>query len=301
MKKAAKTRFNSIIEELRKDFINTITLSKSANTTGAYSRDLINFVDWIKDAKKITRIDKVTDSHITEFLNYHKILGAADSSVKRVCSSLKSFYKFLVKRGMIEKDIMAIVDSPRVEQQAPFIPTADEVRNMISRADGTTTRSLIERALMELLYSSGLRASELCQLEYENYSAERREVVVVVGKRNKTRTVPITQLACDWINRYVEEFRGKEEGYLFVNIHKKAMQREHLGKIVRKYGRKAGLRDFTAHTFRHACASHLLQKGADLRLIQKVLGHASIASTQRYTHLTSVEINSKFQELNSEV
>jgi site-specific recombinase XerD len=145
-----------------------------------------------------------------------------------------------------------------------------------------------------LLYSSGLRASELCALEYEDF--KRSSVTVRCGKRSKTRTVPITDEAMDAIMGYIDTYRGHEGGWLFQTMLGRQIRRQLLCAIVVEYAKKARVQGVTTHTLRHACATHLLDQGADLRLIQEVLGHSSIASTQRYTHLSSGKMQEMFKQ-----
>lgn len=296
--KEKKRRSSLTINELRQDFVNTIALSRSGHTVMAYAHDLIVFCDWIEGQRKIKNPEKITTGHVMDFLAHVKSGGAAEASIRRLCSSLKSFWKHMLRYGHIDKDIMQVIESPRVEQKVPVIPSEIIIKQMLEQATGNKPKSLRDRALMELCYSSGLRVSELCELQIEDFNLGKREATVVMGKGNKTRTVPITERACYWIERYISEWRTTDEGYLFLSMLRGRLSKDTVGKIVETYSKKMGLKNFSTHTFRHACATHLLAKGADLSLIQKVLGHTSIISTQRYMHLSSLEINNKFQALN---
>lgn len=209
--------------------------------------------------------------------------------------SIRSFYRFLRRIKAIDSDLMEGVQVPRHKITAPRIPTKEEVNRMLDLPDSTKEAGARDRAMMELLYSSGLRASELCDLELRNF--RDGTITVECGKGEKTRTVPVNMTARSAIAEYIVRFRGEEEGYLFITqVHKKGMSRRLLAEIVGRYAKKARLEGLTPHTLRHACATHLLDAGADLRLIQEVLGHASINSTQRYTHLTSHKMQEKFQQ-----
>jgi site-specific recombinase XerD len=150
-----------------------------------------------------------------------------------------------------------------------------------------------DRAMLELLYSSGLRASELCNLDINDFKYDC--VVVREGKRDKTRTIPITQEASSAIKNYLY-IRGFEEGNLFLTENRKPVRRQLLFKIVCRYANKAGIKGVTTHTLRHACATHLLDEGADIRLIQEILGHSSLTSTQRYAHLSSNKMQQMFKQ-----
>jgi integrase/recombinase XerD len=161
-----------------------------------------------------------------------------------------------------------------------------------------TESGLRDRAMIELLYSSGLRATEICDLKLNHISD--MQVMVKCGKRGKTRTIPMTEQAYQWINTYVEKHRKErfshDQGLLFVTLQGKPIRRQFLFLMIKDYVCKADLQEITPHTLRHACATHLLDQGADLRMIQEVLGHSSIASTQRYTHLSSNKMQSMFKQ-----
>ena len=210
------------------------------------------------------------------------------STVNRYFMSIRSFCAFLRKRKHIADDLTEDISIPVAKQKAPRILTIQEIEKLLTQPE-----NLRDKAILELLYSSGLRASELCDLSLEDLGQDN--IRVVCGKRGKTRTVPMTQAAIRAIEAYVQE-RGKEEGYLFLTLNRKQLRRQVVCKMIERNARKAGLERVTTHSLRHACATHLLDSGADLRLIQEVLGHSSIASTQRYTHLSSNKMKSMFEQ-----
>jgi integrase/recombinase XerD len=169
-----------------------------------------------------------------------------------------------------------------------------EIENILAQIDISTGRGMRDRAIIELIYSSGLRVSELCDLTIEDFRGNA--ITVKCGKRDKTRTVPVNAMAAKAIIEYIDTCRGKQRGWLFLTLMGKRMPRERVSRMIGRYATRAGIDGVTAHTLRHACATHLLDAGADLRLIQDVLGHASIASTQRYTHLSSNKMQERFQQ-----
>ena len=182
---------------------------------------------------------------------------------------------------------------PKIVNKAPRIPTRDEVEILLGQPDILTESGLRDKAMLELMYSSGLRASELCDLKIDH--VQPGSVMISCGKRGKTRTIPVNDRASFWIAKYLE-VRKRGPGPFFRTVLKKPLKRQLLHVIVRSYAKQAGLEKLTPHTIRHAFATHLLDAGADLRLIQEMLGHESIATTQRYTHLSSKKMNEMFKK-----
>jgi site-specific recombinase XerD len=196
--------------------------------------------------------------------------------------------RYLRIRKIITEDLLLEVPTPRIQKKAPYVPTVSEIEAILA-----IPASRRDKAILELLYSSGLRASELCDLDIRDTSGF--QIMVRCGKGGKTRTVPLTQQAYNTMAEYIQE-RGTQPGPLFQTLMQKKLRRQLLSKIVTSYAKKAGIEGVTTHTLRHACATHLLDQGADLRLIQEVLGHSSIASTQRYTHLSSNKMQEMFNK-----
>lgn len=291
---------NQISEALRDNltsYVAELYLSKSIPTVQAYQYDVSKFLEWIAGIG-IRRISAIKPEHIRKYLGMHKEAGKSDSSINRYYMSLRSFCRFLRKTKAIQFDLTEDVEAPRMNQKAPNIPSVQDIERLVACPEQNNEVHARDSAILHLLYSSGLRASELCDLELED--VRENSIVVKCGKRSKTRTVPMTDEAHEAIKKYVE-FRGKEDGLLFLTLNRKQIRRQLLNKIVCYYAEKCGLKNVTTHTLRHACATHLLDAGADLRLIQEVLGHSSIASTQRYTHLSSNKIQEMFQQYKRKV
>lgn len=272
-------------------FVAEISLGKSKPTVEAYSRDIRQFLGYL--AGKVSRLSTLKPGHIVDYLGACKAEGKSDASVNRYYMSIRAFCRFLRKRRLVANDLTEDVPAPQFHAKAPYIPTQEEIGLLLNVPHADIETGARDRAILELLYSSGLRASELCSLELEDF----RESYVVVkrGKRSKTRTVPLTDSACKAVLHYLN-FRGREPGFLFLTELCKPVRRELLYKIVKSSANVLGLTSLSPHTLRHACATHLLDAGADLRLIQEVLGHASISSTQRYTHLSSVKMQEMFHK-----
>jgi len=289
--KLVKITLNSMNESLE-GFAAQLMLSKSKLTASAYKGDVERFIKHIQENSKIKKLSALKPQHIVEYLGSCKANGKSDATVTRYYMSLKSFCKYLKRNKMIDSDMMEDIAAPKNNLKAPRIPTVDEICQLLDQPDPSTEAGLRDRAMMELLYSSGLRASELCDLQVHQIGP--RNVLISCGKRGKTRTIPVTAEAFAWVDRYITQYRGTEKGPLFLTIMGKGLTRQLLSKIVGRHAKAAGIEEVTAHTLRHACATHLMNSGADLRLIQEVLGHSTIASTQRYTHLSSSKMEEMF-------
>ncbi len=281
------------MKESLNSFAEQLSLSKSKVTVDAYKYDVAMFLEYLLD-KKIKKLSNIKPDHIVNYLGCCKSKGKSDASINRYYMSIRAYCRFLRRNKAIVFDLTQDITPPKNRQKAPRIPTIEEIEKILAQPNIETESGLRDRAILELLYSSGLRASELCDLEIKDI--QENQVLVRCGKRSKTRSVPITKEAYYWIKRYIEEHRGHDQGYLFVTKMYKQIRRQLLCALVGDYARKAAIEGVTTHTLRHACATHLLDEGADLRMIQEVLGHSSIASTQRYTHLTSNKIQSMFQQ-----
>jgi integrase/recombinase XerD len=284
---------SSYIPETILSFLSVLALSKNETTVKAYGYDLSQFLDFLK-CSKVKTVKGLKPDNIESYLAHCKSCGKSDASINRYYMAIRSYCRYLRKQKLIDSDLTEDIIAPRVRQKAPMIPTQQEIESIIEQIDLGTEFGLRDRAILELLYSSGLRASELCDLCIEDFRGN--SITVKCGKRDKTRTVPVNAMAAQAIITYIDTYRGKNRGWLFVTQMKKRLTREQLSRTIGRYAAQAGISDITAHTLRHACATHLLDAGADLRLIQDVLGHASIASTQRYTHLSSNKMQERFQQ-----
>lgn len=281
---------NSMTDSLAA-FVSQLVLSRSKTTVDAYRYDVGRFIDYLSLESRIKKPVCIQPKHITSYLAHCKQAGKSDASINRYYMSIRCYCNYLKRESWIANDLMQGISAPRSIIKAPRIPTVDEVCKILEQPDIESAVGMRDRAILELLYSSGLRATELCSLQLHHVGPSK--VMVSCGKRNKTRTIPVTAEAFAWVDRYIRAYRGKDKGPLFLTTMGKQLRRQLLCQIVMKYAAKAGVEEVTTHTLRHACATHLLDAGADLRLIQEVLGHSSIASTQRYTHLSS----SKMQEM----
>lgn len=283
---------NSMLDNLN-DYISELTLSKSKTTVDAYRYDVSKFLDYLSN-KNVKRVSTIKPHQIVAYLAWCKDGGKSDSTLNRYYMSIKSFFNFLRRNKLVDNDITQDVTAPKYQLTPPKILSLEEAMKILDSPDTTTWLGIRDKAILELLYSSGLRASELCNLEISDFNDTK--MLVKSGKGSKTRTVPVTQQASYAIKSYIKNFRGNEEGYLFLTKNFRQLKREKLSQMVGRYAKRNGINKVTTHTLRHACATHLLEQGADIRLIQEILGHSSITSTQRYTHLSSLKIEDMFNK-----
>jgi len=253
-------------------------------------RSLETFLTWAETTQKITEPGPVTLAHLQAFLGHRKRLGLATSSIKLEVVALKIFFRWLAGEKRIPRDPSEVLPLPRLERYLPETLNERDVERLIDGPDVTQPLGLRDRAMLELLYASGLRASELTGARLENLDLDTR-FIRVTGKGGKTRVVPIGAKACEAIQAYLNKERPelvtKRTGsHVFLSRHGKGLTTARLWQIVKSSAERAGLdARVYPHLMRHSFATHLLSGGADLRVIQEMLGHADIATTQIYTHV----------------
>lgn len=275
-----------------KNFIDFLRLERSlsANSINAYYNDINKLKEFL-DLKKLNLTpQQINTEHLRNFIYWLNELGLCSTSQSRVISGIKSFFKYLLLENQIEKDPSALLEAPRIGRKLPEVLTIDEIDQLIHAIDLSLPEGQRNKAIIETLYSCGLRVSELINLRISNLYFEQG-FVRIIGKGNKERLVPISQKAIKEINYYLEE-RGKlniAEGYrdiLFLNRRGKQLTRVMIFTIIKRLAAKANIpKNISPHTLRHSFASHLIDGGADLRAIQEMLGHESIMTTEIYTHL----------------
>lgn len=253
-------------------------------------RSLSEFGTWCAGAREVTTAEKVTRPMISDYLALQKKRGLAAASIKLVVVALKIFFRFLLGKGRINRDPTETLTLPRIERYLPETLNELQVQQLIESINTTQPRGLRDRAIIELLYASGLRISELANARLENFSAEQR-ILRVTGKGNKTRLVPVGRKACEALAAYVSAERPKlvkarSGSEIFLSARGTKLTTVRLWQIVKERARLSGLKvNIYPHLLRHSFATHLLGNGADLRIIQEMLGHADISTTQVYTHV----------------
>jgi integrase/recombinase XerD len=275
----------------------TVERGSSEHTVAAYRRDLARYERFLasRDIADLADIDEAT---VRSFLASISAATHGDdgrpyraTSVARTLSSVRSFHRFLVREGVTDRDPAAGVAQPKLPRALPHPLTVDEVRAMLEAPDPTTPAGLRDRAILELLYGSGLRVSELTGLDVDDVDLEVGSVRVL-GKGGKEREVPVGRYGREAIETYLVASRpafatGRGRGALFLNQRGGRLSRQSCDRLVRAAARTAGIdRDVSCHTLRHSFATHLLEGGADVRVVQELLGHASVATTQIYTLIT---------------
>ena len=262
----------------------------SENYQLSTQRSLSEFAQWCVTKKKINNPRAVTLPMISEYLADRKRTGLSASSIKLIVVALKIFFRFLTGKQTIERDPAEALALPRIERYLPETLNELQVEQFLEKIDTKAVHGLRDRAMIELLYASGLRISELANARLENFNFEER-VVRVTGKGNKTRLVPVGRKACDALAAYLSAERPKlvkrrSGSEIFLSERGTKLTTARIWQIVKKHARRAGLeKNVYPHLLRHSFATHLLGNGADLRIIQEMLGHADISTTQVYTHV----------------
>ena len=279
-----------IMDSLADQFINYIRVERglAGNTVEAYARDLLRFFQFLK-GRELSPLH-ISQEQITIYVG---MLGRKLSakSVARNISAVKMFFRFLATEGKIERSPARFLHTPRLSRKLPDVLSRGEVEHLLSQPDPSHPREQRDRAMLEILYATGLRVSELVSLKILAVNLEAG-YVRTMGKGSKERIVPMGEKAAEAVSAYLSSGRalltkGAGSSYLFVNSRGSRMTRQGFWKIIKKYGKKAGInKKITPHSIRHSFASHLLEGGADLRAVQVMLGHADISTTQIYTHVT---------------
>jgi integrase/recombinase XerD len=278
-------------DPLLDEFVDSLWLEDglSRNTLESYRRDLQQFAQWLHAVSERSLLD-ARHADLLAYLAHRFQLKARASSTARLLSSLKRFYQFLVREGKREIDPTLNIDAPKRARPLPKNLTEADVEKLLAAPDVDTALGLRDRAMLEILYASGLRVSELISMKTAQLSHDMG-VVRILGKGSKERLVPVGEEALSWIRRYVAQSRGvlleaRTSDALFVTARAAPMTRQAFWQLIKRYALQAGIATtLSPHTLRHAFATHLLNHGADLRVVQMLLGHADISTTQIYTHV----------------
>jgi len=278
----------------KKDFKNYIRLEKSLseNSVEAYLRDVNQFESFLLLNNSEKDIPNVSLKDIQDFLSYITELGMSERSQARITSGLKAFFNFLILDNVISENPADLIDAPKIGRKLPVVLSLKEIDDLQNAIDLSSNEGHRNKAIIETLYSCGLRVSELIGLEITNLHFND-SYIKVIGKGNKERLVPISNKAIKEITFYVEGYRNHmgniqpdSENILFLNRRGKKLTRVMIFTIVKRLAEKVGLiKNISPHTFRHSFATHLVEGGADLRVVQEMLGHESIITTEIYTHL----------------
>jgi integrase/recombinase XerD len=273
-------------------FFQFLRLEKSVsdNTLEAYLRDVTRLLEFLYTEEKLSDFKTVHRNHLQLYLKTLNELGLAETSIARNISAIKSFFRFLVLEGELDESPAGGIHSPRKKRKLPSVLTYEEIKKILAQINIEDVLGVRDRSMIELMYACGLRVSEILNLVMTDVDMDEG-LVRVFGKGSKERIVPIGKPARYWLKIYLRVARPAllkkgQRPHIYLNFRGEKLSRMGLWKLIRKYLVSAGLStDIHPHTFRHSFATHLLEGGADLRVVQELLGHANIETTQIYTHL----------------
>ena len=283
------------------DFIDHLWLEDglSKNTLNSYRFDLIIFESWLGEQKKIAMMD-VSELEIQEFLAF-KFPSSKSRSISRLLATLRRFFRYQLREKKIQKDPTLKIQTPKIPKSLPKSLSEEEVESLLDAPNLDSSSGLRDRSMLELLYACGLRVTELVDIQLTEVILSDG-VIRVTGKGSKTRLVPMGEEAVDWIKKYIAEarddiLRKKTSKFLFVTNRGGAMTRQAFWYVIKKYAVIANInKPMSPHILRHAFATHLINHGADLRVVQMLLGHTDISTTQIYTHVARERLKKIHQE-----
>ncbi|UCZ54691.1 site-specific tyrosine recombinase XerD [Bacillus shivajii] len=285
------------------DYIHYLVVEKglSKNTTEAYKRDLNSYIQYMKQVEEKTNVSQITKESVLHYLYHLKEQGRASTTTARTLSSIRSFHQFLLREGAVTTDPSVHIEMPKAEKKLPKILSPKEVEALLESPIERTSLSIRNKAMLELLYATGIRVSELCQLKLSDIHLQMG-FIRCIGKGNKERIIPLGSVATKALDDYLQNSRPEltkkqRHEILFVNHRGQQMSRQGFWKIIKQLTRDAKIeKELTPHTLRHSFATHLLENGADLRAVQEMLGHADISTTQIYTHVTKARMKDVYSQ-----
>ena len=264
------------------------TKNTSANTEMSYRRDLMKVVRFL-NGKGINDLKSITEQDLKDYIAGLSEQNFKAATISRNIASLKAFFHYLKAQGEVDKDISLSLHAPKIEKKVPEIMTENEIDALLSQPSGETPKEIRDKAMLELLYATGIRVTELITLKVGDINLSNNTVLLKDPK--KTRTVPFGRHAREALDRYLDGTReamleDKSSDVLFANCSGQTMSRQGFWKLIKYYARKAGIEaDITPHTLRHSFAAHLVENGADLKSVQEMLGHSDISTTQVYANM----------------
>lgn len=265
----------------------------STNTELSYRRDLLKVCDYMK-GQGITNVAEIKSENLNSYIQYMQKNNFSAATVSRNIACIKSFYHFMVKEGLVSEDISDGLRAPKVVKKMPEILTTQEVFRLLEQPKGDHPKEIRDKAMLELLYATGIRVSELISLKLSDVNLQLGYIICKDAK--KERTIPMGNAAKTALNKYINESRetmlaDADNDILFVNCSGEPMSRQGFWKLIKYYAKKAGIEsEITPHTLRHSFAAHLVENGADLRSVQEMLGHSDISTTQIYANMSHSRI-----------
>lgn len=286
------------------DYIHFIRVERqlSANTLASYRRDLEAYAAHLEEQQHLKHFNEVTREHILLHLENLRQNGKTARTVARHISSIRSFHQFLLREKVTLTDPTVHLEMPQLEQKLPKVLSIEEVDALIAAPDRSKPQGIRDVAMLELLYASGMRISELTELDIEDVHLTMG-FVRVFGKGGKERIVPLGRGAMNAVSKYLERARYELQGSypktnaLFINQRGKRLTRQGCWKLIKQHAQKANIqKELTPHVLRHSFATHLIENGADLRAVQEMLGHADISTTQIYTHVSKTRLSEVYKQ-----
>ena len=279
------------MKELIDSFLDYLSVERALakNTILAYRTDLNIYLDFI-DQRGIVVLSKVAKNDIVEFMLFQKTEGISPVSISRRLAAIRMFHRFLARERILKNDPTILIDSPKLWKKIPDTLSLNEVEALISQPDVRDEQGVRDKAILETLYATGMRVSELSNLKTNNVNLDIG-FLRCIGKGNKERIIPLGKKAVKSINRYLEFSRlhflkKKTSEFLFISRSGSKLSRQSVWKLIKRYAKEAKIKKLIkVHTLRHSFATHLLERGADLRSVQEMLGHSNISTTQIYTHI----------------
>ncbi|MDD5097531.1 MAG: site-specific tyrosine recombinase XerD [Candidatus Omnitrophica bacterium] len=286
------------MKELIDSFLDYLSVERglAKNTITAYREDLNIYLDFISSCG-INALSKITKNDITEFMLFEKNKGISPISISRRLAAIRMFHRFLARERILKTDPTTLIDSPKLWKKVPDTLSLNEVELLIAQPDPRNFQGARDRAILESLYATGMRVSEATNLKASNINLDIG-FLRCIGKGNKERVIPLGKKAIQSIKRYLEFSRlhflkKKTSEFLFINRSGNKISRQSIWKLIKQYALQARIKKpIKVHTLRHSFATHLLERGADLRSVQEMLGHSNISTTQIYTHIDKDRLKS---------
>jgi integrase/recombinase XerD len=287
-----------------KNFMQFLLVEKrmAKNTLLSYERDLKNYLRYLKNVERIEILDHAQRVHIIQFLTFLKEQGKSAKTLARHVASIRAFHQFLLRDQATKQDPSVLIETPKSERTIPKVLSLEEVEKLLEAPYGQGHFVLRDKAMLEILYATGIRVSELIQIDVDHVNV-MLGFVTVTGKSDKERIIPIGGPAAEALKRYLEHGRpyflqeNHSDYALFLNHQGRRLTRQGFWKILKKLAKEAGIQsELTPHTLRHSFATHLIENGADLKAVQEMMGHADISTTQIYTQITKTRLKDVYSK-----
>ncbi len=283
------------------DYLRVIRVERglSANTITAYRQDLTTFSKFLDEQKR--DLGSVDHLLVLRFLNQLRTAGRANTSIARMVTTLRKCFAYLKKEGVVAHDPMQTIKPPKKAQHLPAVLTINEVDDLLAVPDVEKPLGIRNKAMLELMYATGLRVSELVHLKLTDLHLDLA-MLQTIGKGDKERIIPVGEVAIDWLKTYLRDSRpkllkGQQSEAVFLNDHGRPISRQGVWLLIKNLVKAAGIqKDVSPHTLRHSFATHILENGADLRIVQELLGHSDISTTQIYTHISKKRLTEVYDQ-----